>query len=89
MTITPELSYLISLVAEAKMHFLIAAQGTKPGTPERARELKSLEKCHERTREYVNAKFNGIEHVPRPIAVDYFVCEKGLAKLKESERETT
>jgi len=79
--LSQEILYAIGLIAEAKAHFLVAAQGTKPNTEARTREMKALETCTKRARDYVDQTCGGIGKLPKPLAIDLLVCEKGLAKL--------
>ena len=79
MNITPELSRAIELLAEAKMHFLLATH-TKPGSPERDREIQMLERCTDRARECI-ASIGGRDKLPQHLAVALRVCEKGLERL--------
>lgn len=85
MKITPEISRAIAVIAEAKMHFLLASQGTNPGTPERHRELEALEDRTKKAREYVDAMPGGFDKLPPPLAIDLRVCELGIPKLYEME----
>ena len=80
MHITPELDHLISLIAEAKMHFLLAAHGTKPGTPERVEELKSCERLTAKAAECADG-MGGLLKIPVPLAVDLRACELGIERL--------
>lgn len=79
--LTPELLRVVDLLAEAKMHLLLAAQGTAPGTPEREREMGDLERCTKKAREYVNS-IGGIEKLPMPLAVGLRTCELAIPRLR-------
>ena len=81
MKVTPEINRTIGLLAEAKMHFLLATQGTRPGTTERVEELAVLERLTKETREYVDTTLGGIEKLPHALAVELRVCELGIERL--------
>ena len=81
MNITPELSRLIDLLAEAGMHLLLAAHGTKPGTAERERELTACERITKKARESAEA-IGGFEMLPHALAVALRACELGPAKIR-------
>lgn len=80
MHITPELSHLIDIVAEGQMHFLLAARGTNPGTPERAEHLQAVERSVKKAREIVTG-MGGLKNLPAATAVALRICELGLERL--------
>lgn len=76
--LSPELEYALSAIAEAKMHLLLTAQGTRPGTPERRAELLKLIICTQEARRYVDETIGGLSKLPVPVAVILMACEKGI-----------
>lgn len=82
MQLTPVLEQLVSLIAEAKLHLLLAAKGTVPGTTERETEMQALRRCTSKARAYID-EHGGFESLPRPLAVELLVCEKAVKRLTE------
>ncbi len=77
-----ELSRVIALVAEAKMHCMLAIQGTRPNTTARAHWLDMLERSTKAARAYVE-QLGGLDRILDgygPIAVDLRTCEKVLER---------
>jgi len=77
-----EFLYVIALIAEAKTHFLIAAQGTIEGSADRARTLGLLRRANEATRAYL-LQIGGFEILPRSLMVEVRICELGFEKLSQ------
>jgi len=75
-----EFLHVVALIAEAKTHFLIAAQGTVAGSAARARSLGLLRSANEATRAYLT-QIGGFEVLPRSLMVQVRVCELGYDKL--------
>jgi hypothetical protein len=84
MEVKPNLMRAIDLIAEAKMYLILAAQGTRPGTPERTENLAKLKRLTEKAREHVTS-MGGIEKLPLHLAVQLRVCELGLERLGAAE----
>ncbi len=80
----PELVRVIDLLAEAKMHLLLAAQGTQPGTPEREHRVQELERCAQKARAYVDS-IGGADKLPFRLAVELRACEMGVPRLREQK----
>lgn len=76
----PELLRAINLIAEAKTLFVIAAQGTRPGTPERARTLDELARLNGKVRDHL-ATIGGAEVLPDGLRIQVRVCELGHERL--------
>ena len=73
---------VMALIAEAKAHFLIAAQGTVEGSADRARALWLLRRANEATRAYL-LQIGGFDVLPRSLMVEVRVCELGFEKLSQ------
>lgn len=82
MQLTPELHRFVSLLAEAKLYFVLAAKGTFPGTDERKTEMQELRRCTLAARNYIG-EHGGFESLPKPLAVELRVCEKAVERLAE------
>lgn len=82
MQLTPELERFVNLIAEAKLHLLLAAKGTLPGTDRRKTEMQALRRCTLAARNYIG-EHGGFESLPKPLAVELRVCEKAVERLAE------
>lgn len=82
MQLTPVLERFVSLIAEAKLHLLLAAKTTSPGTAERKTEMQALRQSTSTARNYID-KHGGIESLPKPLAVELLVCEKAIERLTD------
>jgi len=81
------LEHAIGLIAEAKMYFILTAQGTVAGSPERAEHLVRLERTTTAAREHVES-MGGLDALPKSLAVALRVCEKGLDRLRAPEAQS-
>ena len=72
---------LIDGVAWAKTCMLITA-ATKPGSPERERELEKLRKAVVAPRQVVDEVFSKGQSLPRELIVELRTCELAIPKLE-------
>jgi hypothetical protein len=72
----------IGLIAEAKTLLVLAAKGTRPGTPDRTRTLERLRLLNGAVREHL-ATMGGLEVLPHGLIVQVRVCEIGLERLTQ------
>jgi len=80
----PELGRMISLIAEAKMHFILAAQGTAPGSAQRRAEIDALEHCNARIDVHLEA-LGGMSELPERFQVEIRVCALAVPKLRGAQ----
>lgn len=80
MQLTPEQERFLNLIAEAKLHLLLVAKGTRPGTHEREIGMQSLRRCTLFARSYLDGH-GGIDSLPKPLAIELRVCEKAIERL--------
>lgn len=78
--ISPELDRIISAVAEAKMHLLIALHGCKADSPERAKELRGVATCAAAARGLLPL-IGGFERLSKNVAIELRVCEMAVERL--------
>jgi hypothetical protein len=78
----PELLRAIALIAEAKTHFVLAAKGTRRGSPERARELAALARLNRAVRGHLET-MGGLEALPHGLMVQVRICELGHERLTQ------
>ena len=72
---------LIDTVAWAKTCMLITA-ATKPGSPERERELEKLRKAVLEPRQVVDEVFNKVQSLPRELIIELRTCELAIPQLE-------
>ena len=76
------LDRLIDTVAWAKTCMLLTA-ATKPGSPERARELDNLREAVIEPRRIVDEAFAQGQSLPREVIIDLRACELAVPKLEQ------
>jgi len=79
MKISPELDRIISAIAEAKMHLIIAVT-CKAGSPERAKEIEGIKRSTTATRELLPL-IGGFERLPKNLAIELRTCEMAVERL--------
>jgi len=79
MKLTPQLDRLISIIAEAKTHFILAC-ACSANSPERLREVTDVRRLTQLARSLL-PEIGGFEKLPRPIAIELRVCVMGADKL--------
>ena len=76
------LDRLIDAVAWAKTCLILTA-ATKPGSPERARELAKLREAIVEPRRGVDEAFAQGQSLPRELIIDLRACELSVPKLEQ------